>query len=114
MARVLGEAPVLAAPAVPSFLAATIARGEGWITAGLSSAHSIILLRPPDRCPAHVPPCTQQLHLLSWHICASNPKCEVGVTAFSALMLNWTVQQLPLHSTAMIPQLSFQGCRTST
>lgn len=56
MARVLGEAPVLAAPAVPSFLAATIARGEGWITAGLSSAHSIILLRPPDRCPAHVPP----------------------------------------------------------
>ncbi len=55
MGRVLLEAPLLPAPAVPAFLAATIALGDAWITAGLTTAHNVILLRPPDRWGAPRP-----------------------------------------------------------
>ncbi len=48
--RLLLEAPWLPDPAVPSFLAETIARGPEWTTAALSAAHNIVLLRPTDRC----------------------------------------------------------------
>ena len=50
--RLLLEAPWLPAPAVPSFLAATLPLGPDWATAALSTANNLVLLRPPDRCGA--------------------------------------------------------------
>lgn len=47
--RLLLEAPWLPAPAVPSFLAATLPLGPDWATAALSTANNLVLLRPPDR-----------------------------------------------------------------
>ena len=47
--RLLLEAPWLAVPAVPAFLAKAARGGPEWTTAALSAAHNILLLRPPDR-----------------------------------------------------------------